>query len=174
MGVTHIRAVIARMVLETPFRCGLELVSDGDAITDSRFVAKNKRSAPGERDSVLQEAELQVAAYFRHRLKRFDLPYSVEGTGFQRAVWQTVALLETGELVSYSDVARAIGRPFAQRAVAMTMGKTPLAILIPAHRVVGADGRVKGAPPNSLRRRLLIFEGFRLRRDGTLRYEVRS
>ncbi|MDQ2663835.1 MAG: methylated-DNA--[protein]-cysteine S-methyltransferase, partial [Candidatus Eremiobacteraeota bacterium] len=114
------------------------------------------------------------SAYFRRRLQRFELPYRVEGTSFQRAVWQTVSLLEAGEVVSYSDVARAIGRPFAQRAVAMAMGMTPLAIVIPAHRVVGADGRVKGAPTNSLRRRLLVFEGFRLRRDGTLRYEVRS
>ncbi len=110
----------------------------------------------------MREAKAQINAYLRKRLRRFDLPLALHGTPFQLDVWHLVAQLETGELISYGDVARAIGAPRAHRGVAMAMGRTPLDLLIPAHRVVGSDGRVKGAGPNSMRRRLLRFENIRL------------
>jgi O-6-methylguanine DNA methyltransferase len=87
----------------------------------------------------------------------------LEGTPFQIDVWHFVAALEVGELVAYGDLARAIGRPRAHRGVAAAMRRTPIDLFIPAHRVVGADGSVRGAGPNSLRRRLLTFEGITLR-----------
>ena len=77
--------------------------------------------------------------------------------------WRCVAALEVGEIVSYADVARAIGRPGAHRGVATAMGRSPLDLFIPAHRVVGADGRIRGASPGSMRRALLAFEGITLR-----------
>lgn len=104
-----------------------------------------------------------MKAYFRKRLVRFDLPLHVEGTAFQKAVWEFVSHMETGELISYSDLARAIGAPRAARGVAAAMARSPLDLFIPAHRVVGADGTVRGAGPRSLRRRLLEFEGITLR-----------
>ena len=78
-------------------------------------------------------------------------------------VWDLVSQLEVGELISYGDVARAVGFPGAHRGVAAAMGRSPYDLLIPAHRVVGSDGRIKGAGPNSMRRRLLVFEGIYLK-----------
>ncbi|MBV8491621.1 MAG: methylated-DNA--[protein]-cysteine S-methyltransferase [Candidatus Eremiobacteraeota bacterium] len=99
-----------------------------------------------------------MAAYFGRRLRRFDLPLALHGTAFQLDVWRVVAGLEFGEFVSYADVARGVGRPLAHRGVAMAMSRTPLDLFVPAHRVVGADGRIKGAAPGSVRRQLVQFE----------------
>jgi O-6-methylguanine DNA methyltransferase len=150
------------LTVATPFG-PLYLETHGLEIVTSEFRPRARPSAGAVRDPLLREARAQISAYCRKRLRRFDLPWSAPGTPFQLAVWQRVAALETGEIISYADVARAIGAPRAHRGVAMAMGRTPLDLLIPAHRVVGADGRVKGAGPNALRRRLLLHEGIRLR-----------
>jgi O-6-methylguanine DNA methyltransferase len=78
-------------------------------------------------------------------------------------VWQFVAGLETGELISYGDLARVIRAPRAARGVAAAMARSPMDLFIPAHRVVGSDGTVRGAGPRSLRRKLLEFEGIILK-----------
>ncbi|HEY8312562.1 MAG TPA: methylated-DNA--[protein]-cysteine S-methyltransferase [Candidatus Baltobacteraceae bacterium] len=150
--------------IATPLGIALRLVSNGSAIVESDFVRGKPRARTRvSRDALLTEASIQVAAYFRKRLDRFDLPLALAGTPFQLAVWRLVSQLEVGELISYGDIARAIGHPLAHRGVAAAMGKSPLDLLIPAHRVIGADGRVKGSAAGSLRRRLLAFEGIRIR-----------
>ncbi len=148
-------------LLRIPTPLGIDLVvrSNGERIVGSDFQHGQARSGSAKPDALLREARAQVNAYFRKRLRRFDLPLAFDGTPFQARVWECVARLEFGELVSYVDVARAVGHPRAHRGVAMAMGKTPFDLFVPAHRVVGADGRIKGASPQSLRRRLLAFEG---------------
>jgi methylated-DNA-[protein]-cysteine S-methyltransferase len=131
----------------------------GDELIASDFRLSLRPSSRAPHNALLREARLQLRAYAGRRLRKFDLPLALRGTPFQVAVWQAVADLETGELVSYADVARAVGAPRAHRGVAMAMGRTPFDLFVPAHRVVGADGRIKGAGPQSLRRRLLAFEG---------------
>ncbi|HEV7179375.1 MAG TPA: methylated-DNA--[protein]-cysteine S-methyltransferase [Candidatus Baltobacteraceae bacterium] len=131
----------------------------GDELIASDFRLSLRPSSRAPDNALLREARLQLRAYAGRRLRKFDLPLALRGTPFQVAVWQAVADLETGELVSYADVARAVGAPRAHRGVAMAMGRTPFDLFVPAHRVVGADGRIKGAGPQSLRRRLLAFEG---------------
>lgn len=147
------------LTILTPLPFVLEVESNQDAIIAARFVRRRRAAAarvPG--DSLLAEAAAQVRAYFGRRLRRFDLPLKFEGTPFSQAVWECVAALSFGEFVSYADVARAIGHPMAHRGVAMAMGRTPIDLFVPAHRVVGADGRVKGATPGGIRLALVAFE----------------
>jgi len=153
---------LVRAAVPTPLGFALVVESDGTSIRGAEF---SRRAVKSERpaDLLLQEAARQVRAYFGKRLRRFELPLHFEGTPFQNDVWSFVAGLEFGQLVSYGDLARLIGRPRAHRGVAAAMGATPIDLFVPAHRVVGSDGSVRGAGPNSVRRRLLAFEGIILR-----------
>jgi methylated-DNA-[protein]-cysteine S-methyltransferase len=144
--------------IPTGWRFDLVVATDGQAIVTSRFAAGRARRYARPGDALLAAAHEQVRAYFARRLRRFDLPLALTGTAFQRAVWELVAGLSFGEFVSYGDVARAIGHPLAHRGVAAAMALTPLDLFVPAHRVIGSDGRVKGARPGSMRTRLVAFE----------------
>jgi methylated-DNA-[protein]-cysteine S-methyltransferase len=148
--------------IETPLGVFLIVESDGERIRSASFSRRTARSG-AKPDALLRDAASQVRAYFRKRLARFDLPLHFDGTAFQKDVWTFVAGLEVGQLISYGDLARFIGRPRAHRGVAAAMRNTPIDLFVPAHRVVGSDGTVRGAGPNSVRRRLLAFEGIILR-----------
>jgi methylated-DNA-[protein]-cysteine S-methyltransferase len=147
-----------RCRISTPLRRDLLIVGNGEAILASDFVPRKRCSESKPSDALLAEAGAQVRAYFQRRLRRFDLPLALHGTPLQLAAWRAVAALSFGEFVSYADVARAIGRPLAHRGVATAMARAPLDLFIPAHRVIGADGRIKGAAPASVRFRLAAFE----------------
>lgn len=151
-----------RALLATPLGT-LYIESDGRAIVASDFRARTHPPTRASSDPLLREARAQVRAYFARRLRRFDLPLQCAGTPFQIDVWRAVSQLAFGQRVSYGDVARAVGRPLAHRGVAGAMGCSPFDLFVPAHRVIGADGTVKGAGPGSLRRKLLAFEGVRIR-----------
>lgn len=151
------------IAVPTPLGPTLLVAADERGIVASTFhPAKRSISASATLPSLI-EAERQVRAYFARRLRRFDLPLHLIGTPFQLAVWRLVAQLECGECLSYGEVARAVGHPLSHRGVAAAMAATPLDLIIPAHRVLGSDGRVKGAVPGSMRRRLLAFEGVKAR-----------
>jgi methylated-DNA-[protein]-cysteine S-methyltransferase len=151
------RALI-RLRIPTPLRRDLLIVGNGEVILASNFVPPKRASESRASDALLAEARIQVRAYFSRRLRRFDLPLALHGTPLQIAAWRAVASLAFGEFVSYADVARAIGRPLAHRGVAAAMATAPLDLFVPAHRVIGADGRIKGAAPSSMRFRLAAFE----------------
>lgn len=150
-------AAAGSMTIPTPFGFAYYVEATEDAITFAEF-RRTRVRAQTPRHPLLREAHAQVRAYFVRKLSRFDLPLQLEGTPFQCAVWRAVADLEFAHFVSYADVARAINRPRAHRGVAAAMAKTPIDLLIPAHRVVGADGRLKGCAPRSIRARLVRFE----------------
>lgn len=86
----------------------------------------------------------QLTQYFQGRRTRFELPLDVEGTPFQKAVWNELLRIPYGETRSYGEIAKAVGRPGAARAVGMANHDNPIAVVIPCHRVVGRDGSLTG------------------------------
>jgi methylated-DNA-[protein]-cysteine S-methyltransferase len=94
---------------------------------------------------VLRHASRQLKDYFEGQRKHFDLPLDLAyGTVFQQAVWQALLNISFGHTCCYADVATAIGRPSAVRAVGAAVGTNPLSIIVPCHRVIGADGSLTG------------------------------
>ena len=102
------------------------------------------RPAGASPPAALRDAELQLAQYFEGTRRHFDLPLSAEGTPFQRRVWDELRRIPFGETISYGELARRIGRPTASRAVGAANGRNPIAIVVPCHRVIGADGTLIG------------------------------
>jgi methylated-DNA-[protein]-cysteine S-methyltransferase len=90
------------------------------------------------------EERKQFSAFFKGELTRFDLPLEPHGTAFQLTVWKALSDIPYGETINYAELARRIGNPKASRAVGLANGANPLAIVIPCHRVIGADGSLTG------------------------------
>ena len=110
---------------------------------------------------LLAEAIAQLRAYFAGRLREFQLPLDLAGTEFQVLVWRELLTIPYGETRSYSAVAQAIGRPAAVRAVGAANGANPIPIVVPCHRVIGADRKLVGYGGGlPLKKRLLELEGF--------------
>ena len=96
------------------------------------------------RRGYLDEAERQLREYFDGARKSFDLPLSQHGTPFQLAVWDALRQIPYGKTRSYGDIARQIGKPGAARAVGMANNRNPICIVVPCHRVIGANGSLTG------------------------------
>ncbi len=95
-------------------------------------------------NAVLEQACAQLREYFAGARRVFDLPLSPHGTPFQREVWTALAAIPYGDTWSYRDLAARVGRPEAMRAVGAANGRNPLPIVLPCHRVIGADGSLTG------------------------------
>jgi methylated-DNA-[protein]-cysteine S-methyltransferase len=147
--------------LDTPIG-RLRLVSTGSHLAAIEF--EHHHGEPGAdtqaTDAVLERAAAQLLEYFAGRRRQFELPLAAAGTAFQRQVWDALAAIPWGELRSYADIARAIDRPTAVRAVGAANGRNPLPIVVPCHRVVGSNGSLTGfAGGLGIKRRLLELEG---------------
>jgi methylated-DNA-[protein]-cysteine S-methyltransferase len=101
-------------------------------------------------------AAKQLGEYFAGRRERFDLPLAPTGTEFQLSVWQGLRKIPYGRTWSYAELARRIGRPRAMRAVGAANGANPLPIVVPCHRVIGADGSLTGFGGGLPAKRLLL------------------
>jgi methylated-DNA-[protein]-cysteine S-methyltransferase len=116
--------------------------------------------AAEDADPVVAEACRQLAEYFEGKRTAFDLPLRPAGTPFQQAVWVALRAIPAGETRSYADIARAVGRPSAVRAVGAANGANPIAIVVPCHRVIGSSGALTGyAGGLPTKKYLLAFEG---------------
>jgi O-6-methylguanine DNA methyltransferase len=110
--------------------------------------------------ALLQEVRRQLTEYFASERRVFDLPLDPRGTDFERRTWQEVAAIPYGTTRSYAQVAEAIGRPAACRAVGRANGSNPIPLVIPCHRVIGSDGSLTGYGGGlPLKRFLLELEG---------------
>lgn len=135
----------------------LTLVSDGSALNALLFErdgrAPAKTDAP---DAVLRETAKQLDQYFAGKRTQFDLPLSPAGTDFQKRVWMALRAIPYGEAVAYRDIAERIGSPKAVRAVGGANGCNPIAVIVPCHRVIGADGSLTGFGGGLDRKRFLL------------------
>lgn len=93
---------------------------------------------------VLRKSEQQLREYFAGKRRSFSLPLDMQGTPFQKDVWQALLDIPFGETRSYGELARLLGRPSASRAVGAANGRNPLSIVVPCHRVIGTSGKLTG------------------------------
>ena len=152
-------------VMESPIG-QLRLVEHNGAITAIEFspFAEIGQSADGRprgaRDDdnpVLTEAARQLTAYFDRDLKEFDLPLAPQGSAFQQRVWDQLRLVGWGETASYGEIAHRLGMTnAASRAVGLANGRNPIPIVIPCHRVIGANGTLTGYAGGLDRKQLLL------------------
>ena len=110
---------------------------------DNRHPA-NRADWHGGDSEILQASEAQLAEYFAGTRTSFDLPLAPQGTAFQLQVWHELARIPFGATISYAQLAQRIGKPEAVRAVGAANGRNPLPIVLPCHRVIGADGALVG------------------------------
>lgn len=126
----------------------LRVQGDGDFVT-GLFMA-NHRGWPGveaswrQADAPFATVRAQLAEYFAGTRRRFEVPLRLGGTPFQRQVWQELLRIPFGATISYAELARRVGRPAGARAVGHANGRNPVSIIVPCHRVIGADGRLTG------------------------------
>ncbi|ORA67429.1 cysteine methyltransferase [Mycolicibacterium elephantis] len=107
-------------------------------------------------DTAFPEAVEQLEAYFAGDRRDFDLKLHLVGTAFQRRVWEALLTIPYGETRSYGDIARQIGSPGAFRAVGLANGHNPIGIIVPCHRVIGANGSLTGYGGGLDRKKLLL------------------
>jgi methylated-DNA-[protein]-cysteine S-methyltransferase len=132
--------------LESPLG-RIELTSDGESITSVTIEKAGRLPLDGEPDvtnDVLELAVRELLEYFAGDRHDFDVPISVGGTAFQRAVWAELAAIPYGGVLSYGELGRATGRPTAGRAVGGAVGANPVPLLVPCHRVLASDNRITG------------------------------
>ena len=123
----------------------LHLYGEGDELTTIWLPGDEPPKADDERaTAVLKLARTQLDEYFAGKRRTFDVPLAPKGTGFQQIVWRALLTIGYGETWSYGQLARAIGRPAASRAVGAANGRNPLAIIVPCHRVIGSNGTLTG------------------------------
>jgi len=126
------------MRFETPFGPAWASVNTDGALTEFSF--REFDDAPTRNAKV----ERQINEFFAGKRPAFDFPLAPEGTAFQRRVWMELLNIPFAETISYGELARRVGNPNASRAVGSANGQNPIAVIVPCHRVIGADGKLTG------------------------------
>ncbi len=155
--LSHLDTPVGRVLIAaTPDGlCGLDF-----AESDERVRARLEKTIPGATFSsgpLAKAATKRVAAYFDGDLKALDaLETAAVGTGFQKKVWAALREIPLGATTSYAHIARSIGHPTAVRAVGAANGRNPIALVVPCHRVIGADGSLTGYAGGLWRKQWLL------------------
>jgi methylated-DNA-[protein]-cysteine S-methyltransferase len=134
-------------ILDTPI--GPLLIAGDESIRAIRFPENGIAARPEPEwiessRGVVGQAVRQLKEYFAGKRADFDLPLAPEGTSFQRSVWERLREIPYGETISYGELAKRVGNPKASRAVGAANGCNPIPIVIPCHRVIGANGKLTG------------------------------
>jgi methylated-DNA-[protein]-cysteine S-methyltransferase len=137
--------MLKKMIVKSPIGA-LTLVGSASALVALHLPGSGDAppEAPLGKTPLLQRVADQLAEYFAGERRVFDCVLAAKGTAFQTLVWDALCEIPYGALRSYGDVARAIGRPAASRAVGAANGRNPIAIIVPCHRVIGSTGQLTG------------------------------
>lgn len=151
--------IAVHTVVESPL--GPLTLRAEDGVLSGLFMAEHRHGPPpasfGERDdSALPAVREQLEAYFSGELTAFDLPVALHGTAFQQRVWAALQDIPFGTTTTYGELAASIGAPTASRAVGLANGRNPVSIVVPCHRVVGANGSLTGYGGGMARKRALL------------------
>jgi len=128
----------------------LLLVSNGEALTDLHMTAGkyvpiiNNDWVRDERLPLFTQTKRELDAYFQGKLRAFTMPLAPQGTDFQKRAWIALTKIPYGETRTYGQQARIVGQPAAVRAIGAANGKNPIGIIVPCHRVIGANGTLTG------------------------------
>jgi len=156
MPAEPLGAALAWTVVESPLG-PLTLIGDHNGLHAVYFRGRSGPLDEATRDAApFAEATTQLGEYFAGERQTFDLPLTLSGTGFQRRVWDALRTIEYGDTRSYGEVASAIGRLDRIRAVGAAVGRTPVPIIVPCHRVIGADGSLTGYGGGLQRKQALL------------------
>lgn len=134
----------------------ISITTNGEAITFVMFLEDRAAEKATSADPLLLECVRQLEAYFAGSLTQFDLPLAPEGTAFQKKVWAELQKVPFGRTASYGDLAHRLGDPNLTRAVGTANGSNPIAIIIPCHRIIGADGSLTGYAGGLWRKQWLL------------------
>lgn len=134
-------------IIESPI-CPILLAGDKDGLKLVTLIKGEKKAEIPpewvENKEFFRESARQLDAYFCGKLKAFDLKLDPEGTEFRKSVWKAVCEIPCGKTRTYKEIALAIGKPKAYRAVGLANNRNPIAIIIPCHRVIGSNGKLTG------------------------------
>jgi len=134
----------------------LRLEANNQALIRACFVEKVVEPDSGSKSALVSLVCMQLDEYFKGVRTQFDIPLEPVGTEFQHTVWRYAATLSYGSTCSYRQLAERIGRPTACRSVAQALGKNPLLLVVPCHRVIGDDGALRGYSGGVERKKWLL------------------
>jgi methylated-DNA-[protein]-cysteine S-methyltransferase len=137
----------------------LELCAGDDGLVSVLFVSTHKKELSKQVETehpVLAETEKQLNAYFNKRLTAFNLPLALDGTEFQKRVWNQLTKTTFGNTINYLELAKQLGDEKCIRAAASANGKNPISIIVPCHRIIGSDGSLVGYSGNLERKQWLL------------------
>jgi methylated-DNA-[protein]-cysteine S-methyltransferase len=139
------------------------ICSDGQIITGLTFSKRSRLKThvwkKNKENPIFLKAKTQLSQYFAGKRKVFGLPLKLQGTDFQIKIWQEIRKIPYGQTLSYQEVAQRVGSPKAARAVGRAVGKNPICIMIPCHRVIRANGKIGGYHGGiELKKQLLALE----------------
>lgn len=146
---------------ETPLGT-LRLSAESGALIGAHFLGQKHDFAidagfvEQAHDPLLRAASAQIDAYFNRVQRSFELPLAPRGSAFQQAVWNALKTVACGATLSYGELALLIGKPSSVRAVAAAVGRNPLSIIIPCHRIIGRDGSLTGYAGGIERKKALL------------------
>ena len=120
------------------------------------FPKKEKAWSRSARHALLQQTKRELKEYFAGRRKRFKVKLDPEGTAFQRKIWRAISSVSFGKTLTYSEIARRAGHAGSARAAGAATGRNPISVIVPCHRIMGADGSLTGYAGGLARKRALL------------------